>query len=70
MSWHLPVGPALRHGRSMTAATHPHKPPPPIVVVEEPEPEVEEGAASSKGLLPWLILPLVACVVFCGAEDE
>ena len=42
----------------------------PIVVVEEPEPEVEEGAASSKGLLPWLILPLVACVVFCGAEEE
>jgi hypothetical protein len=42
----------------------------PVVVVEEPAPEVEEGAASNKGLLPWLILPLVACVVFCGAEDE
>ena len=42
----------------------------PIVVVLEPEPEVEEESASSKGLLPWLILPLVACVVFCGAEDE
>ena len=42
----------------------------PIVVVEEPEPEVEEESASSKGLLPWLILPLVACVVFCGAEEE
>jgi hypothetical protein len=42
----------------------------PIVVVEEPEPEVEEEGASSKGLLPWLILPLVACVVFCGAEEE
>jgi hypothetical protein len=42
----------------------------PVVVVEEPAPEVEEGAASSKGLLPWLILPLVACVVFCGPEDE
>jgi hypothetical protein len=41
----------------------------PVVVVEEPEPEVEEGAASSKGLLPWLILPLVVCVVFCGPED-
>lgn len=42
----------------------------PVVVVEEPKPEVEEGAASSKGLLPWLILPLVACVVFCGSEEE
>lgn len=42
----------------------------PVVVVEEPEPEVEEGTASSKGLLPWLILPLVACVVFCGPDDE
>ncbi len=42
----------------------------PVVVVEEPEPEVEEGAASSKGLLPWLIVPLVVCVVFCGSEDE
>lgn len=42
----------------------------PVVVVEEPEPEVEEGTASSKGLLPWLIVPLVACVVFCGPDDE
>ncbi|MES2916625.1 MAG: hypothetical protein V4753_16020 [Pseudomonadota bacterium] len=40
-----------------------------VVVVEEPEPEVEEGAASSKGLLPWLIVPLVVCVVFCGPEE-
>lgn len=41
----------------------------PVVVVEEPEPEVEEGSASSKGLLPWLILPLAVCLVFCGPED-
>ena len=40
-----------------------------VVVVEEPEPEVEEGSPSSKGLLPWLIVPLVVCVVFCGPED-
>ncbi|KAF0116607.1 MAG: hypothetical protein FD150_309 [Rhodobacteraceae bacterium] len=41
----------------------------PVVVVEEPAPEVGEGSASSKGLLPWLIVPLVVCVVFCGQED-
>ena len=41
----------------------------PVVVVEEPEPEVEEGSASSKGLLPWLIVPLVVCVVFCGPDE-
>jgi hypothetical protein len=39
----------------------------PVVVVEEPE--VEEESASSKGLLPWLIVPLVVCVVYCGPED-
>ena len=42
----------------------------PVVVVEEPAPTVEEGSASSKGLLPWLIVPLVVCVVFCGPEDS
>jgi hypothetical protein len=41
----------------------------PVVVVEEPEPEVTEDSPSSKGLLPWLILPLVVCVVFCGPEE-
>jgi hypothetical protein len=42
----------------------------PIVVVEEPEPEVTEGSPSSKGWLPWLMVPLVVCVVMCGSEDE
>lgn len=41
----------------------------PVVVVEEPKPEVDEGSASSKGLLPWLIVPLVVCVVFCGSDE-
>lgn len=41
----------------------------PVVVVEDPEPEVDEGSASSKGLLPWLLVPLVVCVVFCGPEE-
>lgn len=42
----------------------------PVIVVEEPEPEVEEGAASSKGLLPWLVVPLFLCVVMCGQDDQ
>lgn len=42
----------------------------PVVVVEEPEPEVTEDSPSSKGWLPWLMVPLVICVVMCGAEDE
>jgi hypothetical protein len=40
------------------------------VVVEEPEPEVEEGEVSSKRLLPWLVVPLFLCVVFCGPEEQ
>ena len=42
----------------------------PIVVVEEPEPEVTEDAPSSKGWLPWLVVPLFVCVVMCGQEEE
>jgi len=43
----------------------------PIVVVEEPPVVVEERPASSKGLLPWLMVPLVLCIVMCGeVEDE
>jgi hypothetical protein len=42
----------------------------PVVVVEEPPIVVEEGPASSKGLLPWLMVPLVLCIVMCGPEDD
>jgi hypothetical protein len=42
----------------------------PVVVVEEPKPEVVEEPASSKGWLPWLMVPLVICVVMCGPEEE
>lgn len=42
----------------------------PVVVVEEPEPEVTEESPSSKGWLPWLVVPLFVCVVMCGQEDE
>jgi hypothetical protein len=41
----------------------------PVVVVEEPAPTVEEGPASSKGVLPWLMVPLLLCVFMCGADD-
>lgn len=42
----------------------------PVVVVEEPPVVVEEDPASSKGLLPWLMVPLVICIVMCGPEEE
>ncbi len=42
----------------------------PVVVVEEPDVVVEEGSVSSKGLLPWLMVPLVLCIVMCGPEEE
>ena len=41
----------------------------PVVVVEEAPVVVEESPSSGKGLLPWLMVPLVLCVVMCG-EDE
>ncbi|WP_374429324.1 hypothetical protein [Tabrizicola sp.] len=41
----------------------------PVVVVEEPPVVVEENPSSGKGLLPWLMVPLVLCVVMCGEED-
>lgn len=41
----------------------------PVVVVEEPPVVVEERPASSKGLLPWLMVPLVLCIVMCGEEE-
>ena len=42
----------------------------PVVVVEEEPPVVEEKPASSRGLLPWLAVPLLLCIVMCGPEDE
>ncbi len=42
----------------------------PVVVVEESEPDVDEESPSSKGLLPWLVVPLFLCVVMCGPEEE
>ena len=42
----------------------------PVVVVEDPEPVVEEKPASSAGILPWLAVPLILCIVMCGSGDE
>ena len=42
----------------------------PVVVVEDPAPVVEEGPASSSGILPWLMVPLLLCVFMCGADEE
>lgn len=41
----------------------------PVVVVEE-APVVEEKPASSAGVLPWLAVPLLLCIVMCGPDDE
>lgn len=42
----------------------------PVVVVEEAAPVVEEKPASSAGVLPWLAVPLLLCIVMCGSDDE
>jgi len=42
----------------------------PVVVVEEEPPVVEEKPASSAGMLPWLAVPLILCIVMCGPDDK
>ena len=42
----------------------------PVVVVEDAEPVVEEKPASSVGVLPWLAVPLILCIVMCGPDDD
>lgn len=41
----------------------------PVVVMEEAE-VVAEEPASSAGLLPFLLIPVILCVAFCGTDDE
>jgi hypothetical protein len=41
----------------------------PVTVVEEEVPVVEEGPASSVGILPLLLIPVVLCVALCGGDD-
>jgi hypothetical protein len=42
----------------------------PVVVVEDPEPKVVEKPASSSGILPWLAVPVLLCIVLCGSDDD
>jgi hypothetical protein len=43
----------------------------PVMVVEEGQPEViAEKPASSAGILPLLLIPIILCVALCGGDDE
>jgi hypothetical protein len=39
------------------------------VIIEEVE-VVEEKPASSIGILPLLLIPIILCVALCGGDDE
>jgi hypothetical protein len=39
------------------------------VIIEEVE-VVEEKPASSVGILPLLLIPIILCVALCGGDDE
>ena len=41
----------------------------PVVVLEEEE-VVAEKPASSVGILPLLLIPIILCVALCGNDDE
>ncbi len=41
----------------------------PIVIEEEME-VVAEKPASSVGILPLLLIPLILCVALCGGDDD
>lgn len=41
------------------------------VIIEEGQPEViAEKPASSIGILPLLLIPIILCVALCGGDDE
>jgi hypothetical protein len=43
----------------------------PVIIAEEGNPEViAEKPASSIGLLPLLLIPIILCVAVCGGDDE
>jgi hypothetical protein len=43
----------------------------PVVIQEEGQPEViAEEPASSVGLLPLLLIPIVLCLALCGGDDD
>lgn len=41
----------------------------PVVVEEEVE-VVAERPASSVGILPLLLIPIVLCIALCGSDDD
>jgi hypothetical protein len=43
----------------------------PVVIEEEGQPEVvAEKPASSVGILPLLLIPIILCVALCGGNDD
>jgi hypothetical protein len=43
----------------------------PVVIEEEGQPEVvAEKPASSVGILPLLLIPIILCVALCGGDDD
>ena len=43
----------------------------PVVIVEEGQPEViAEKPASSIGILPLLLIPIILCLALCGGNDD
>ena len=41
----------------------------PVVIEEEMEVIVEKPASSS-GILPLLLIPIILCIALCGSDDE
>jgi hypothetical protein len=41
----------------------------PIVIEDEPE-VMAEKPASSVGILPLLLIPIILCVALCGGDDD
>jgi len=43
----------------------------PVIIEEEGQPEVvAEKPASSIGILPLLLIPIILCVALCGGDDD
>ncbi len=43
----------------------------PVIIAEEGQPEViAERPASSIGILPLLLIPIILCVALCGGDDD
>lgn len=42
----------------------------PVYVVEEEVPVVAERPASSAGILPLLLIPIILCIALCGGDDD